>query len=257
MPEAKRRAPKNMITNPMVTHKEELVTPDSGILYGITRDSVLKAAAGLLSTDTRFEYRSTLWQSIDDADMQRIDSVYDRLREQALAQLASSGFSAEDSELTFVAECRYQGQGYELPVEVPPPPANDAWLASVRDAFHAAHEQAYLRRFDDKPVMIVNVGIVGIGKVPPLTLPTSESGGEEPDASALLATADIHFIEANRAAPHTTRFIDRRRLAAGNVIEGPAIFEQSDTTTVLPPGWRAQVDHWGNLIVEQSGEKDG
>jgi len=207
------------------------------------------AAAGLLATDTRFEFRNTLWQSLDQPDLARIEQVYSDLHSRAAAQLDNSGISEERRRYEFKAECRYVGQGYELTVDVPSPPVNDQWLSAVRDAFHTAHEQAYLRRFDDKPVMIVNIGLVGIGAVPPLKQAQLESGKPVVSDKAVIDSRKVHFVEGNKAIAHTARFIDRAKLKARNVVFGPVVIEQTDTTTILPPGSTAIVDNWGNLIV--------
>ncbi|MDH3481453.1 MAG: hydantoinase/oxoprolinase family protein [Gammaproteobacteria bacterium] len=215
------------------------------------------AAAGLLSTDTRFEYRSTLWESLDVPDRARIDRVYAELRAKAKAQLANSGFASDQCKLIYLAECRYVGQGYELAVEAPPPPIDDGWIHAVKEGFHQAHEQAYLRRFEDKPIMIVNIGLVGIGAVPPLITPVLSTGNADIDPAAIVDTRDIHFVIGNRAVAHRTRFIERGKLLAGNTIDGPVVIEQTDTTTVLPPNTKAVVDTLGNLIVtfsEPAGE---
>jgi N-methylhydantoinase A/oxoprolinase/acetone carboxylase beta subunit len=207
------------------------------------------AAAGLLATDTKYEYRATLWASLQDADTARIESAYRSLAEKAGSQLRRAGFGDEDTSLRYLAECRYVGQGYELPVEVPAPPVDADWVAAVAEGFHRAHEQAYLRRFDDKPVMIVNVGLAGIGHVPPPVTPEVERGGSEPDEDALLDTRPVRFVQGNEAVSHSTSFYSRPALKAGNRIAGPAVLEQADTTTVLPPGTLAEVDRYGNLIV--------
>jgi N-methylhydantoinase A/oxoprolinase/acetone carboxylase beta subunit len=207
------------------------------------------AAAGLLATDTRFEYRSTLWQSLAEADCEHIAGVYDTLRAQAAAQLTNSGIATDQQEFVYQAECRYVGQGYELSVSVPAPPVNEAWIAAVRESFHAAHEQTYLRRFEDKNVMIVNVGLAGIGRVPALRRAALAAGDRQPAADAMIDMREVHIVEDNTAVAYDTRFVDRSKLLAGNVIAGPAIIEQTDTTTVLPAGATATVDAWGNLIV--------
>jgi N-methylhydantoinase A/oxoprolinase/acetone carboxylase beta subunit len=215
------------------------------------------AAAGLLSTDTRFEYRSTLWETLDDPDAARTNRVFAELRAKAETQLVSSGFAKDQCKLTYLAECRYIGQGYELAVDVPAPPVDNNWFVAVKEAFHKAHEQAYLRCFEDKPVMIVNVGLVGIGAVPPLTTPTLAAGDTKIDPAAIVDTREVHFVSGNRAVAHSTRFVERSNLLAGNVIYGPVVIEQTDTTTILPPNATAIVDTWGNLIVTfaQSGDE--
>ncbi|MGI9225877.1 MAG: hydantoinase/oxoprolinase family protein [Woeseiaceae bacterium] len=207
------------------------------------------AAAGLLATDTRFEYRSTLWQSLEQPDTKRIEQVFSELRERAESQLENSGIAQQQRRYEFKAECRYVGQGYELTVDVPALPADEDWPAAVREAFHAAHEQAYLRRFDDKPIMIVNVGLVGIGTVPSLRQARLDAGDANISDEAVVDTRDVHFVERNEAVSHSTRFLDRAKLKAGNVFDGPVVIEQTDTTTILPPGTTAIVDTWGNIIV--------
>ena len=215
------------------------------------------AAAGLLATDTKYEYRATLWASLQEPDAARIESAYRALAGQAAGQLRRAGFAEEDTTLRWLAECRYVGQGYELPVEVPAPPVDADWVAAVIEGFHRAHEQAYLRRFDDKPVMIVNVGLAGIGHVPPPVTPEVESGGAQPDEAALLDTRPVRFVQGNEAVGHETAFYARSGLKAGNRIAGPAVIEQADTTTILPPGTLAEVDRYGNLIVGFTERADG
>ena len=90
--------------------------------------------------------------------------------------------------------------------------------------------------------------------MPPLAIPEIPAGTVEPPEDARLAHRNVHFVEDNRAVEYATGFLDRRKLLAGNVIDGPAILEQSDTTTILPPGWHATVDAWGNLLLAEDGD---
>ncbi len=207
------------------------------------------AAAGLLATDTRFEHRATLWQPLGDPDLERLSTAYGELTETARRQLDDAGFNRDSQRLDYIAECRYEGQGYEIAVPVPAPPVDAAWVAAAAESFHAAHERAYTRRFDDKPVMIVNIGLAGVGAVPPLTMPAVRRGDATPPAGALLDTREVHFVDGHTASAAATAFYRRERLLAGNVVGGPAVVEQADTTTVLPPGSVAEVDGHGNLIV--------
>ncbi len=97
--------------------------------------------------------------------------------------------------------------------------------------------------------MIINVGVAGVGCIPRAPTATLARGDETPDPAALLDTREVHFVVDNRAVAHATRFIARDRLQAGNRIAGPAVIEQSDTTTILGPTSVADVDEYGNLIV--------
>src|SRR5262249_10248407 len=55
-----------------------------------------------------------------------------------------------------------------------------------------------------------------------------------------------------KAERHGTPFYDREKLSFGDVLEGPAIIEQYDTTTVIPPGLKAEIDAVGNIVVDCS-----
>ncbi len=215
----------------------------------VPRRAGVGAAAGLLSTDMKYEYLATLWQPLAGADGARIQATYRELADKARDQLAQDGFSAERTQLRYWADCRYQGQGYELSVETPPPNIDEQWIGAVRERFHAAHQRAHLRRFEDQPVMLINARVSGVGQVPRLVSAAIQAGGQEVAPQALITQRDAHFPTGDGVRPYATRFFARAGLAANNVIDGPAVIEQSDTTTVVPPGSRATVDRYGNLIV--------
>lgn len=207
------------------------------------------AAAGLLAADTKFEFRATVWEDLDQPDLARIEQAYSELETKARSRLDDSGFAPGDTALRFSAECRYAGQGYELSVDVPAPPLGQNWTERVIEAFHEAHETAYLRRFEDKPVMLINVGLAALGHVVPLRQMEIAVGTEQLPETAVVQTNDVHFVEGNRAVPFNTRFVQRSELKANNVVRGPAVIEQSDSTTVVPPAAVARVDTYGSLVI--------
>ncbi len=218
------------------------------------------AAAGLLCTDTRFDHRRTFWQNLDDsfdqAARQRLMDCFTELKSKALKQLQRAGTASADQQLLLQADCRYQGQGYELSVPVPDP-SDDRWADKVTEAFHRVHERTYTRRFTDKTVMVVNLGLVGIGKVTAPSSAPSEECTKVPAADALLTTGTAYFPRVGGAMAFDTCYYRRDRLRTGNQIPGPAIVEQADTTTVIPPGWMATVDPFGNLMIGRESDDRG
>ena len=89
----------------------------------------------------------------------------------------------------------------------------------------------------------------GIGLMPELTATEIESGDESPD-HALRHEGQAWFRVEGSLEQLATRYYDRQALKAGNQITGPAILNQYDTTTVVPPGVDAHVDRFGNIIIE-------
>ena len=132
------------------------------------------------------------------------------------------------------ADCRYVGQGYELRVPLPEGPVSDEWVAEVVERFEAAHERTYFRRFTGTEVQFVNVHVNGVGQVARLDIGPIEAGGVDASAAVKHETG-VLFPDGDAPTPvlMPTRFYDRDALRAGNVIDGPAVIEQFDSTTIV------------------------
>jgi N-methylhydantoinase A/oxoprolinase/acetone carboxylase beta subunit len=219
----------------------------------VPRHPGVAAAVGLLTTDMRYEYPSTVWQFRSGADLERLAVEFERLEAQAREQLRADGVADGDVVLERSADCRYVGQGYELRVGVPAGPLDAEALAAFTGAFEDLHERTYFNRFEGTDVQIINVRVTGVGRVPRVEITPIESGGEDASAAAT-GIERVLFADAEGAAPteHETTFYARDRLRAGNRIAGPAVIEQFDATTVIGPGQEARVDRVGHLIIERS-----
>ncbi|MFP5020710.1 hydantoinase/oxoprolinase family protein [Pseudonocardia phyllosphaerae] len=216
----------------------------------------IASAMGLLATDIRSEIPATVWTSSDDPDLQRISGEFDRLTAQAVEQLGADGLDPADVSVERSLDCRYLGQGYELRVPAPNGPITADWVARASEIFHEVHERTYSQRFDDKPVHIVNVRVTAVGKVGEVPLPAVAAGGPDP-SDAVKATVDaIFWTTSNRVGTFSTTVYDRDRLRAGNVLAGPAIVEQFDSTTVVGPGQTAIVDAVGHLVISTGNSGD-
>src|SRR5205807_401615 len=93
------------------------------------------AAAGLLASDVRHERAATAWQDLAQPDAESLRRSYETLEVAVREHLAGAGFDAGRTELQRWADCRYEGQGYELRVEAPSGGVDADWSAAVRDAF--------------------------------------------------------------------------------------------------------------------------
>jgi N-methylhydantoinase A/oxoprolinase/acetone carboxylase beta subunit len=206
------------------------------------------AALGLLATDMVYEYVSTVYQRLSKLDTAALAAAFAELEQRARAQLAEDGIPADRVLVQRVADCRYLGQGYELRVDCGPGAIDDAWVRKLRADFDDIHEREYSRRFEESDVEIPNLRVRGIGLQPKLQTPELEAGPESPEA-ALRHEGEAWFRVGGELAAVPTRFYDRRALQAGNALVGPAIVNQYDSTTVIPPGISARVDRFGNIVV--------
>jgi N-methylhydantoinase A/oxoprolinase/acetone carboxylase beta subunit len=207
------------------------------------------AAMGLLATDMVYEYVSTVYQRLSKLDAPSVQRAFEQLEEQARTQLEADGLAPDRILLQRVCDCRYLGQGYELRVDVPPGAIDHDWIEKVRADFHDIHEREYSRRFEESDIELPNVRVRGIGLMPELQVPEVEHG-EEPPGQALTHEGEAWFRVDGELKPVATRYYDREQLLAGNRLQGPAIVNQYDSTTVIPPGIGAHVDRFGNIVIE-------
>ena len=207
------------------------------------------AAMGLLATDMVYEYVATVYQRLSKLDAVAVQRQFEELEEQARVQLESDGIRPEQMLIQRVCDCRYLGQGYELRVDTAPGQIDHEWIEKLRADFHDIHEREYSRRFEESDIEIPNVRVRGIGLMPELMMPEVEHGPESPE-SALRHEGEAWFRVGGSLDKVPTRYYDRAALKAGNRLEGPAIVNQYDSTTAIPPGVAAHVDRFGNIVIE-------
>jgi N-methylhydantoinase A/oxoprolinase/acetone carboxylase beta subunit len=209
----------------------------------------LTSALGLLTSNISYDFSTTQLQNLSHADTGRIADALAGLEARALDQLERDGVDRSQITLLRHADCRYVGQGYELRTECAGTAVDDSFVAGLVQGFHAVHQREYGRHFATKDVELVNLRVVGVGAVPNLQPGLLAQGVEKPDAAAMQGTRQVVFESGGKPMAFETQVIRREGLKAGNRVTGPAIVQQMDTTTVIPPGLSAVVDACGNLII--------
>lgn len=206
------------------------------------------AATGLLATDLQHEFVATERHELKSLDKSRLEVRFGELVAQAVARLDADGVPEDRRLVRRLADCRYAGQGYEVRFDVPAGAVTDAWVEEVREGFHAAHEAEYGHRFDAE-IEIINIRAVGIGRIAELNLNEVETSTGDISRAQILER-DVVFDVDGAADRRLTPFYEREKLLAGDKIEGPAVIEQYDTTTVIPPGLVAEIDKFGNVVID-------
>ena len=201
------------------------------------------AAIGLLAAEVKFDVARTYVRRLDALDADTVSAMFDEMAAQALDVVRQSSVT---SELTIVrsADARYVGQGYELTVPVPAGVLNSAALAIVRKRFDEIYAARYGYSSSEEPVEIVTWKLSAIGGAPRVSLAKAAATA---DGNARKGERPAYFPE--RGGFVDTPVYDRYALSAGTIITGPAIVEERESTTVLPPGATATVDAYANLIV--------
>jgi len=216
-----------------------LVPPAPGVL----------SALGLAAAAPARDYSRTVMLPAATTDADGLAVAFAPLVEQAAAdhrpisnpQSSSPPLSStEQLTLIHTLDMRYVGQSHELPVDYRP----GMGAAEVIAAFHAAHAARYGYARPDAAAEIVTARLAAVGPAAPFPLPRRAPGGPDP-AAARLGHKPVWF----GGDFHDTTLFDRDRLRPGNLLPGPSVIYQYDTTTIIPPGWSAQVDGAENLIV--------
>jgi N-methylhydantoinase A len=137
---------------------------------------------------------------------------------------------------------RYMGQNYEQSVPVPPGPIDDAAMAAVLERFHAQHEQFYGYRIAGEVIELIHFGVSVSGPVTSTRLPElAERPAPRPRSERPV------FFRSVGYAP--TPIYRRGELGRHAVVAGPAIVEEEDSTTLVPPGARLSSDRSGVLVL--------
>ncbi|HEX3244994.1 MAG TPA: hydantoinase/oxoprolinase family protein [Chloroflexota bacterium] len=213
------------------------------------------SALGLLCTDVAHDYVQSDVRLLRDLTIDHIQSIYDAMEERALRELREEGFT-DDAEIRYVreADVRYSGQGFEIRVPLSSGRLDEPEKQAIADRFNELHERLRGHAAQEEPVEMVSYRVRVEVTVPQyVPAPATEAPESKPSIEARVGERDVSF---HRGEPRiTTRIWRRDRLRHGNELRGPAIVEQLDATTVIPPGWLGTIDAYGNLVLEQTGER--
>jgi N-methylhydantoinase A len=227
----------------------------------VPRDPGNLSAFGLLTVDVKNDEVQTAVARHADLDPAAVAATLAALEERAARSLDAEGFPRPAHRYLRSADLRYYGQAFEVRVPVPDGPVDDALTDATVAAFHDAHRRLYGYSFRDDPtqqVEWVNLRVTGIGPI------------RRPTLRPLAAAGSVPAPATHRPTPAATRpacfdpqrgFVDtaiyrRDDLSPGDVVVGPAVVEEYGATVPLLPGFRAEVDRFGNLLVTRGGTAD-
>jgi N-methylhydantoinase A len=205
------------------------------------------AALGLLAAEVRFDVARTYVTRTRDVDVDHLNAMYQAMQAQAEEVLRDSHAGGAVTILRS-ADARYAGQGYELSVGLAPGELAAEDMARLRTDFDRAYAARYGYGNPAEPVEVVNWRLSAIAATRRLELPRISRGGSL-DA-ALVGRRPAYFPE--KGGYVDTPVYDRYRLCAGIELHGPAIVEEHESTTVLPPGSSGCVDERGTVVAEVS-----
>jgi N-methylhydantoinase A len=216
-----------------------LIPPSAGVF----------SSFGLLYAEVEYYFTRTRKRLLRAVTPDELQTIVDGLEAEARTRLAEDGFAPDRIEIRRSASLHYQGQSFELRVPLAAGRLDQAALAALEEAFGVEHERTYGHRAGvEEPVELVSLEVIGRG-IP-----------DKPRAAAASAAGlapDIAIAERRRRAYFgpglgwlDTAIVNRSDLKMPHA--GSCIVEEYDATCVVPPGWTARLDSYGNIVMTRS-----
>jgi N-methylhydantoinase A len=195
------------------------------------------SALGCVLAEVRHDATSTVHRRVDQVSKAELSALFARLRSQVLAVLAADGITPDDVVLQHEAALLYEGQARRFTVDLPTPDISPGELENLfRENYFARYGVAI-----DVGVRLISLRVRAAGPGRGDLVFASETtsrGGAEREGEMLFSGAWL-----------PARIIHRAAIEPAQMIAGPARVDQDDTTTLIPPGWTARTDRFGNLEI--------
>src|SRR3954463_7795187 len=207
----------------------------------------ITSALGCVLADLRHDMVQTVNLMLDSLPALALEIRMSGAGREASAVIAAAGIPVERIDVLYELDMHYLGQTHT--VAVPLPVEADARGVSesvVRKAFEAAYSASFSRLLPGLSIRIVSLRVAAIGRRPSFDFSVFAPDGSATLDSAKPGSRRVWFTGGFR----DTSVWSRLALPAGAAIDGPAILEQPDATTVIEPGHVGRVDALGNVIVE-------
>jgi N-methylhydantoinase A len=209
------------------------------------------SALGCVIADLRHDNVLTVNLDLRGLDALALEQRMIAIGREARRVVETAGVMVERIDVLYEFDMHYEGQTHAVCAPLPLT-LRDDFIGLTQDAVREAFETAYLRQFSrllpDIPVKIVSVRTSAIGKRPALDIAALAPRQDLSPEAARTGQRRVWFSGAWRQ----TAIWSRLDLPCGAAIEGPAILEQPDATTVIDPGLVGRVDPIGNLIIERA-----
>jgi N-methylhydantoinase A len=200
-------------------------------------------ALGDATTRMRTETARSWSRLANETSADDLITVLNEMAVQVRDELVSDGVAAADITTEFEVDVRYAGQAFEVPLTITPETLMGDGIAGVLDRFDAEHKRLFTFNMDT-PHEIVNLRAVALGQALDLPAARLEQGNGDPSA-AKIRDHSLWMDGREQAAV----IYDRAKLRAGDIIPGPAIVCEMDSTTLIESGCVATVDAVGNILI--------
>ena len=204
------------------------------------------SAWGMLLSDLRRDYLQTQIVELSNPEAgDQINQAFTTLEEKAYKEFAAEHIERSRVHFLRYGRCRYQNQEHFVEIALPDSTITSAQIEAIVEHFHANYEREYTYRLD-APAELVCYHLVAIGEVDKLVPEKRPMTGRKLE-TAIKGLREVDYVEAGM---QKATIYDGDALEPGMSFIGPAIIEESGTTTVIPPDLPCQVDDYGNYCIQ-------
>ena len=203
------------------------------------------SAVGLLMAPARIDRVISMVCRIEELDWQTFEALYKQLEKDAVKVLSETGADIQQLEISRLADMRYAGQGSEIVVHLPPGPYSIDDKGAIVTSFEDTYRRLFSRIPPDVSIQLVNLRV---SVSAPMTGSKVEFTSVEQAAGGAFKQKRPVFFEEKGEYVETPVY-DRYRISVGEIIDGPAVFEEKESTLIIGPGSVCQAQPDGSLVV--------
>ena len=203
------------------------------------------SAFGFLCAPLLFDFVRSLYGRLDELDWSGVNAALEEMEEEGRDLLHASGVRDADIRVRRLCEMRYMGQGHEVTVEVPDGQLGPGDADRLTELYRKEYRRLYNREGPDVPLEAMTWRLEVAAPRPEIRL-AGEVDGSSPLSEAQKGEREIYVPE--EAGFKEVPVYDRYRLDPGVVLEGAAVVEERESTVIVGPEGRAEIDAARNLV---------
>ncbi|GAH34596.1 unnamed protein product, partial [marine sediment metagenome] len=199
-------------------------------------------------SNIRHDYVRPYISPIQKANLNNINDLFQEMEIKGKIILTSEGVKEKDVEFIWTMDMRYIGQIYEVETPISRGPLSDENIQEIENLFNKKHEMIYGYSDKNSDIEIVHLRVKAVGKREKLDFKEMNISTEKLSNEALKEVRRAYFDEEGDFLD--TNVYNSEFLLPGNVIEGPAIIEEPDTTIVIIPNSKCIMDKYNNYLIK-------
>jgi N-methylhydantoinase A len=206
----------------------------------------LFSALGLLNADVTTDFIETEMVSLTAENLDSLNAALKRLSAKANAWFQSVSMPDEKCYVRVSADLRYLRQNYELRISLPGANLSLEDIATIQMDFHKAHGAEYGHSSPGETIQVVHLRLQAVRP-----LPKPDLNPIDDDSRDVIVKSSESRLVWFTDGQKQSQVHQRKDLKTGHTLNGPAIIQEKESTTLVENGWCLKVDRFGNLVLEK------